>query len=122
LSSQGLSQIFHSLSLSSSSRAFRGAAIVEVESTTKSSVAAISERGDNQARRVAKVLIVVVKGSIDHPHPSVAVLPIVAHLRLPCKIRDFINALNLQLVYHIPVVNIKNNEGFDSASVERTDV
>ena len=61
-------------------------------------------------------------GGVDNSDPGIAIFPIISHLRLPGKIAGFVYVIYFQLGYHIPVVDIQYNQGFDCASVKGGDV
>ena len=59
---------------------------MKVEGSKQRSVAAISERGDDQPRRVPKVLITISQRRVDHSSYEVFFLPVVAKLTQPLEV------------------------------------
>lgn len=54
------------------------------------------------------------ESGIDHPHPCVAVLPVIPQLRLPSEVCDLVYVVQFQLVYHVSVVDVQHDKGLDS--------
>ena len=62
------------------------------------------------------------ESSIDHSDPSIAILPIVAKLRLPSKLTDFVYIFEFKLVDHVSVMHIQDDQSFNGASIQRRDI
>ena len=77
-----LSQVLDRLCLAGTSGPSRGATQVEMQGTGQCEVAPVSERGDDQSRGAAQVLIAILEGCVRLVHQAVVggLVPLIAQL------------------------------------------
>mmetsp|Transcript_19355 Transcript_19355/g.46759 ORF Transcript_19355/g.46759 Transcript_19355/m.46759 type:complete len:417 (+) Transcript_19355:7106-8356(+) len=112
LARQRLAERLDTLSLPSTSRPIGVPPVPQVQALREGQVALVRERGVDELRVVALVLVGVGVERVAHAYHAALVLHIVPQLLVPVPIRAMLHVVLLHLIHHVQVVDDVQDHSF----------
>ena len=110
LDGHGLGQVLGGLGFAGAGGTGRRAAELEMESARERQIASVRERRDDQATRVAQVLVAVEELGVDRPDVQVLADPVVAQLADPLEVVHVAHLLLEQIDDDVARVHLDHDE------------